>query len=474
MAEHETYDLLLRGGRVVTASGIVTADVAVRDGRIAAIGMNLPAGRIERAAEGRYVMPGGVDPHCHVEQMTAAGIMNADTWESATRAAAFGGTTTIIPFAAQHRGMDLAKVVEDYHLRAGRGALVDYAFHMIVTDPSPKTVQQDLPALIRGGHGSIKVFMTYDPLIVDDAGILKLLQVARAEGAMVCVHAENHDMIHWATARLLAEGKTAPRHQAEAHPRLAEYEAIGRLIALAELVRHPVMIFHVSTAEPLALIRDARARGATLWAETCPHYLFLTDAVMDKPGVEGAKWMCSPPLRTEADQAALWQALRAGELDLVSSDHAPFRHDASGKLAAGPEATFKQMANGMPGLGARMPLLFDAAMRGRLTLSQVAELGAEAPARIYNLRKKGRVAPGADADLVLWNPDRTTVLSDDTVRDGTGYTCYPGRELIGAVERVYLRGQLVVEEDRLRVRPGHGRFLPRGGGAAAVWREAAV
>ncbi|WP_225027604.1 dihydropyrimidinase [Xinfangfangia pollutisoli] len=474
MAERAPYDLVLRGGQVVTASGVVTADVAVRDGKIAALGADLPAGRVERSAKGRYVLPGGVDSHCHVEQMTAAGIMNADTWESATRAAAFGGTTTIIPFAAQHRGMDLAEVVQDYHLRADRGALVDYAFHMIITDPSPKTVQKDLPALIRSGHGSIKVFMTYDPLIVDDAGILKLLQVAKAEGAQVCVHAESHDMIHWATARLLAEGKTAPRHQAESHPRLAEYEAIGRLIALAELVRHPVMIFHVSTAEPLSLIRDARARGATLWAETCPHYLFLTDAVMDKPGTEGAKWMCSPPLRTEADQAALWQALRAGDLDLVSSDHAPFRYDASGKLAAGPGATFKQMANGMPGLGARMPLLFDAAMRGRLTLPQVAELGAEAPARIYNLQDKGRIAPGADADLVLWNPEARTVLSDDTVQDGTGYTPYPGRDLIGAVEAVYLRGQPVVNEDRLQVQPGHGRFLPRGGGDAAIWQEKAV
>lgn len=465
----EAYDLVFRGGRVVAGGEVVHADVAIREGKIAAIGRDLPPGRTERAVAGRYLLPGGVDGHCHVEQMTAAGIMNADTWETATQAAAFGGTTTIIPFAAQHRGMDLAQVVADYHARAERGAMVDYGLHMIVTDPTAKVLEEDLPALIRAGHGSIKVFMTYDPLIVDDGGLLDLLRVAREQNAMVCVHAENHAMIKWATARLLAEGKTAPRHQAEAHPRLAETEAIARLIALAELARQPVTIFHVSTAESLALIRAARARGVPLRAETCPHYLYLTDAAMDRPGTEGAKWMCSPPLRTEADQAALWQALRAGDLDMVSSDHAPFRYDASGKLAAGPGASFKQMANGMPGLETRMPLLFDAAMKGLLTLSQAVELGATAPARLYNLAGKGRIAVGADADLAIWDPKRTTVLSDEAVHDGTGYTPYPGLSLTGAVEAVYLRGAPVVEGAELLARPGQGRFLPRGGGAAAIW-----
>lgn len=466
------FDLVLRGGRVVTADGIVAADLGICDGRISAIGAGLGAGATERSVEGRYLMPGGVDGHCHVEQLTATGIMNADSWETATRAAAFGGTTTIIPFAAQHRGMDLAQVVEDYHLRAARGALVDYAFHMIVTDPTPKVLTEDLPALIRTGHGSIKVFMTYDPLIVSDDGLLAVLAVAKAENALVCVHAENHAMIRWATARLLAEGKTAPRHQAEAHPRLAEIEAAGRLIALAELVRQPVMLFHVSTAETIALVRAARESGLPIWAETCPQYLYLTDADMDRPGTEGAKWMCSPPLRKTADQEALWQALRTGDLDLVSSDHAPFRYDATGKLAAGPGASFKQMANGMPGLEQRMPLLFDAAMRGRLTLPQVAELGAAAPARIYNLPQKGRLAVGADADIAVWNPDCRTVLSDGSVHDNTGYTPYAGFELIGAVETVYLRGQPVIDRMKIIATPGLGRFLPRLGGEPARWVDA--
>ncbi len=469
MTVGDTFDLVLRDGRAVVGAEVVQADIGIREGRIAAIGPRLGPGRQERSAAGRYVLPGGVDGHCHVEQMTAAGLMNADDWESATRAAAFGGTTTIIPFAAQHRGMDLAEVVADYHARAERGALVDYAFHMIVTEPTPKVLAEDLPALIRAGHGSIKVFMTYDPLIVGDDGILDLLTVAKAENAMVCVHAENHAMIRWSTARLLAQGKTGPRWQALAHPREAETEAVSRLIALAALVEQPVTIFHVSHAEALAQVRAARARGLPIHAETCPHYLYLTQDDMDRPGTEGAKWMCSPPLRTAADQTALWQALRAGDLDMVSSDHAPFRNDASGKLAAGPNASFKQMANGMPGMQQRMPLMFDAAMRGLIDLPRMVELTATAPARIYNLPQKGAIARGMDADLVVWDPESRTVMTDEAVQDRTGYTPYPGREVIGAVETVYLRGQAILDGGRLAASPGSGRFLPRQGGDHARW-----
>lgn len=473
MTVSDGFDLVLRGGRVVAGGEVTTADIGVRAGKIAAIGPALGPGRAERRVDGRVVMPGGVDSHCHVEQLTASGIMNADTWETATRAAAFGGTTTIVPFAAQHRGLDLVEVVADYHVRAERGALVDYGFHMIVTDPTPKVIAEDLPALIAAGHGSVKVFMTYDPLKVGDEGVLALLAVARDENAMVCVHAENHAMIAWETARLLAAGQTAPKFQALAHPRAAETEAVHRLIAFAELVRQPVTVFHVTQAEALAEVRAARARGVPVWAETCPQYLYLTADDMDRPGVEGAKWMCSPPLRTVADQEALWEALAAGDLDMVTSDHAPFRHDASGKLAQGPGASFKQMANGLPGIGQRMALMFDAAMRGRLTLARVAEVTAEAPARVFNLAGKGRIAVGADADLVVWDPEARGVMTDAGVRDATGYTPYPGREVIGAVEAVFLRGTAIVDGDRLLATPGSGRFLPRQGGAPARWTDAA-
>lgn len=469
MTQH--HDLVIRNARVVSGGCTVTADVGVTHEEVTAIGRGLPRGEQEYDAKGQLLLPGGVDSHCHVEQLTAAGIMNADSWESATRAALFGGTTTIIPFAAQHKGKDLAATVADYHGRASVGAMADYAFHMIVTDPTDKALREDLPTLFASGHGSVKVFMTYDPLIVDDAGMLALLTAARDGGAMVCVHAENHAMIKWATARLLAEGKTAPRYQAQAHPRQAETEAISRLIALSELTRQPVMIFHVSTAESLDLIRDARTRGVKIWAETCPHYLYLTDQDMDRPGMEGAKWMCSPPLRSARDQDALWAALAAGDLDVVSSDHAPFRPDATGKFAAGPDVPFNRIANGMPGLQTRMPLMVDAALRGRLTLEQVVERCATAPARIYNLPRKGRIAIGSDADFAIWDPDKTTVLSDAAVRDGTGYTPYPGMELRGAITAVWRRGRLVLENDELLALPGEGNFLPRKGGDPARWHS---
>lgn len=472
MTQSDDFDLVLRGGRVVAAGAVFEADIGLRAGKIAALGAGLSRGRAERDIGGKIVLPGGVDSHCHVEQMTAAGIMNADSWESASRAAAIGGTTTIIPFAAQHRGHDLAAVVADYHARAERGAMVDYAFHMIVTDPTDKVLRQDLPALIAAGHGSIKVFMTYDPLQVADRGMLALLAVARDHNAMVCVHAENHAMIVWETERLLAQGKTAPKWQAEAHPRLAETEAVNRLIAMAELVRQPVTLFHVTQSEALAALRAARARGLPIWGETCPHYLYLTAEAMDRPGDEGAKWMCSPPLRAAADQAALWQGLKAGDLDMVTSDHAPFRYDATGKLAKGPGASFKQMANGMPGIGQRMALMFDAAMRGVITLPEMVELTATAPARIYNLAGKGALAPGMDGDLAIWDPGQRRVMADEDVQDGTGYTPYPGLAVQGAIEAVYLRGQPIVEAGALLARPGSGRFLPRQGGAPARWDEA--
>ncbi|MCX8997431.1 dihydropyrimidinase [Rhizobiaceae bacterium BDR2-2] len=460
--ETSVFDLVIRNGTVVTASDTARADIGVRDGAIAAIGRGL-AGRETIDAEGRYVLPGGVDTHCHVEQMTAAGIMNADTFESATRSAAFGGTTTIISFAAQHRGMDLAEVVADYHRRAEAGAMIDYAFHMIVTDAGERNLAQ-LPRLVRDGHGSIKLFMTYDPLIVDDAAILSLMQLAKAEGAMICVHAENHSMIAWASARLIEAGCTAPKYQALAHPREAEAEAIGRLIALCEYMDQPVTVFHVSTSEGLALIAAARRRGVRIFAETCPHYLLLTADDMDKPGMEGAKWMCSPPLRRTSDQEALWQGLAAGDLTIVSSDHAPFRHDATGKLRAGPTASFKQIANGMPGLETRMMLMFDQALQGRISLNRMVDLTATTPAKTYNLHpRKGTIAVGADADLVLWNPETRVTLADAMIHDGTGYTPFAGRTIQGWPETVLVRGTPVVRDGATHVPPGFGQFLRTSG-----------
>ena len=468
MAE-PAYDLVIRGGRVATVSDVFEADVGITGETIAAIGRGLPAGRREIDARGKLVLPGGVDSHAHIEQLSAAGIMNADTFESATTSAAFGGTTSVISFAAQHVGMHLPQVVSDYHALARKGAVIDYAFHMIIADPTVETLAHDIPALVKEGHASIKIFMTYDRLKIDDEPLLDILVAARESGAMLCAHAENHGIIAWMVKRLLARGHIHPKYHSVSHARFSEADAFSRLIGMAALVDQPIMIFHVSTAEGAKAIRHARGEGLKVFAETCPQYLFLTAEDLDKPGAEGAKWMCSPPPRTVADQEALWQALALGDLQTISSDHAPYRFDESGKLRAGPNPNFKQVANGLPGLDVRLPLLFDAMVsKGRLGLEKFVELTATAPAKIYNLHpRKGSIAIGADADIAIWDPAREVTLSDAMMHDLTGYTPYAGRTLRGWPVTVLSRGRVVVADGKRMAEAGSGRFLARSGGEAA-------
>lgn len=465
-----TYDLLVRGGTVGTATDVCQADIGIVAGQIAAIGRDLPPGREEIDASGRLVLPGGVDSHCHIEQLSASGLRNADTFLSATTSAAMGGTTTVITFAAQHVGMSLTKVADDCHVMAERGAVVDYAFHLILADPRPEVLKDELPALARAGHGSLKVFMTYDRLRVDDTQFLDVLDAARTHGQMVCVHAENHGMITWMGKRLLAGGFTQPRYHVPSHPRVGEIEAIQRAIWCAALVDQPLMIFHVSTAEGAAVIHRALGEGHKVWGETCTQYLTLSAKDLDRPGIEGAKWMCSPPLREPSDQEALWRALRIRTLQTVSSDHAPYRMDESGKLAMGSGANFKQIANGMPGLEMRLPVLFDAIVsQGRMSIPDFVELTATAPARIYGLApKKGNIAIGADADLVLWDAERKVTIADGPRHDLAGYTPFEGRKLKGWPETILLRGKVIAKSGALVATAGSGQWLPRQGGPAAT------
>jgi dihydropyrimidinase len=462
------YDIVIRNGRVATVSDVFEADVAIAGETVAAIGRGLPAGRREIEARGKLVLPGGVDSHAHIEQLSAAGIMNADTFETATTSAAFGGTTTVIPFAAQHVGMALPQVVADYHALAEKGAVIDYAFHMIIADPTPQTLN-DIPDLVRRGHSSIKIFMTYDRLKIDDEPLLDILVAARESGALLCAHAENHGIITWMVKRLLARGYTQPKYHAISHARVSEAEAFNRLIGMAALIDQPIMIYHVSTAEGAKVIRGARGEGLKVFAETCPQYLFLTADDLDRPGADGAKWMCSPPPRRASDQEALWQALALGDLQTVSSDHAPYRFDETGKLRAGDNPSFKQVANGLPGLEVRLPLLFDAMVsKGRLGLEKFVDLTATAPAKIYNLHpRKGSIAIGADADIAIWDPEREVTLTDAMMHDLAGYTPYAGRKLRGWPVTVLSRGRVIVANGKCSAEPGSGRFLARTGGEAA-------
>jgi dihydropyrimidinase len=455
------FDLVIRGGTVATAARTFASDIGIRDGKIAALGERLAGGR-EIDARGRLVLPGGVDSHCHVEQLSSFGIMCADDFYSATVSAAFGGTTTIIPFCAQHRGDSLAKVLADYHERARAKAVIDYGFHLIVANPDEPTLHTDLPAAIASGIRSFKIFMTYERMRLHDEQILDVMAAARRHGALVMVHAENHGVISWLASRMVKQGNTLPRYHAICHTRGSEAEAIQRVVALAELVDCPILVVHVSTGEGIEQIRQARARGLKVYGETCPQYLFLTAKDIDI-GLAGAMFCCSPPPRDEAAQAACWQGLADGTLHVYSSDHAPYRMDASGKLPKGEQTTFKEMANGVPGLELRLPLLFTYGYKaGRLTLEEFVNLTATRHAQTYGLYpRKGTIAVGADADLAIWDPDRKVRVTRELVHDNTGYTPYEGRELTGWPTTVLSRGEPIVDNGNLSAPRGRGQFLAR-------------
>lgn len=455
------YDLILKGGIIVNADGRAMADIAVTEGRIAKIGHFEAAAHHTIDCTNRLIMPGGVDTHCHIEQLSGAGLMNADTFETATRSAAFGGTTTVVSFAAQHPGMRLSEVVADYAVRAQRGALVDYAFHVIVSDTSGDNLTRDLPALTADGHRSFKIFTTYDKVRLWDEDILRLMGATKKAGGLICVHAENDAIIRSATEHLIAEGKTAPRYHGESHPPEAETEAIARLCRLSEFTGQPVMIFHVSTAEGVEIIRRARTRRVEVTAETCTHYLTMTAEVLNQPGTEAAQFMCSPPQRSAADQAALWAALKSRDLMLVSSDHAPYRLDESGKFAHGRDAPFNKIANGMPGLELRLPVMFDEMVsQGRLSAEDFVDLTATTPARLFGLERKGRIAEGFDADIVLWDPERAVTFGTDDLHDNVGYNPFAGRCIRGWPVTVLSRGDTIVDNGRISEAYGRGRRLP--------------
>ncbi|MEM7505949.1 MAG: dihydropyrimidinase [Pseudomonadota bacterium] len=454
------FDLVIRHGRAVTPDGVIRADIGIEGGEITAIAEGLSGGPVLDATD-RLVLPGGVDPHAHIEQMSGMGLMNADTFESATRSAAMGGTTSVISFAAQHKGQALGRVVEEYAALARRGAMIDYAFHLSVSDIAAPDFDADLARLVAAGHRSIKVFTTYN-IKLEDREILEVLAAARRHGALVCVHAENDGLIGWAKQALLAAGMTRPAHHAISHPRLAEVEAVSRLCHFAEFFGHPVMLFHISTREGAEVLRNAQARGVPVWGETCPHYLLMTSEVLDREGIEGAKWMCSPPQREATDQQALWAALEEGVLQIISSDHAPYRFDETGKLSAGPDADFTLIANGLPGLETRLPLIFAAMVSpDGAGVERFVELTSAAPARVYGLAAKGSIEIGKDADLAIWDPGVRRQYGADDLHDNVGYNPWEGREAAAPPQHVLSRGKPIVEDGRCVARPGQGRWIAR-------------
>ncbi|MGB3425286.1 MAG: dihydropyrimidinase [Castellaniella sp.] len=458
----QELDLLITGAEIITAADRFSADIGIRNGVIAALGTDLGPARETIDAGGLLALPGGVDAHCHLDQPQGFGLRMADDFASGSRSAACGGTTTIIPFAAQIKGQSLRAAVDDYHQRANGKSCIDYAFHMIVSDPAPAILEQELPALIDEGYTSFKIYMTYDDLKLNDRQILDVLDVARQGGALVMVHAENSDCISWLTDRLAAAGKTTPQYHATSRPQAVEREATHRAITFSELVDVPILIVHVSGSEAIEQIRWAHQRGQRIFAETCPQYLYLTAEDLGHGHYEGAKCICSPPPRDSANQDAVWQGLAQGTFSVFSSDHAPFNYDdPQGKKLKGREQKFQYIPNGIPGLETRLPLLFSGGVNGgRISLHQFVALTSTQPAKLYGLYpRKGSLMVGSDADIALWDPKRQVTIRNSMLHHDVDYTPYEGRTVTGWPVMTLARGKLVSKDFEFVGEPGAGAFM---------------
>lgn len=462
-------DLAIRGGTIVTASDSYRAEIGVRDGRIVEISAQVGPARDEIDASGLLILPGGIDAHVHLAQPTNDSTVMADDFETGTRSAAAGGTTTVLPFALQLKGSSLRDCVSEYHRKAEGNCYVDVSFHLIITDPTPQVLGQELPALVKDGYTSFKVFMTYDDLVLSDAELLNVFDVARREKALVMVHAEGHDAIKHMTRRLEEQGKTAPYYHAEAHSEIAEREATHRAISHAQLTDVPIMIVHVSGRDPMEQIQWARKRGLKVFAETCPQYIALTKD--DLKGLnmdfEGAKYVCSPPPRDTSNQAAIWEGLRDGTFDIFSSDHCPFRFDAplqAGKNTPQSRSSFKWVPNGIPGVETRLPILFsEGVSKGRISIQRFVALTSTNPAQLYGLYpQKGSIIIGADADFALWDPNRDVTITQEILHHGCDYTPYEGMDVKGWPVRTILRGKTVALNGEVLANKGYGRYQARG------------
>ncbi|MGB3742661.1 MAG: dihydropyrimidinase [Castellaniella sp.] len=463
MSQH--FDLLVINAEIVTASDKFQADIGVIDGKIAALGKNLGTATQIVDASGLLALPGGVDAHCHLDQPQDFGLRMADDFLSGSRSAACGGTTTIIPFAAQAKGQSLQAAVTDYHQRAQDKSCIDYAFHMIVSDPTPEVLKTELPRLIQEGYTSFKVYMTYDDLKLNDRQILEVLDVARQEGALVMVHAENSDCIGWLTDRLVSEGKTTPQYHGVSRPQAVEREATHRAITFSELVDVPILIVHVSGREAIEQIRWAHGRGQRIYAETCPQYLYLTEDDLGHGDYDGAKCICSPPPRDRANQQVVWDGLQHSVFAVFSSDHAPFGYDdPHGKKLRGVEQKFHHIPNGIPGLETRLPLLFSGGVKeGRISIHQFVAVTSTQPAKLYGLYpRKGSLMVGSDADIALWDPDREVTIHNQMLHHNVDYTPYEGQTVTGWPVMTFSRGRLVAKNFEFLGQAGTGEFMSCG------------
>ncbi len=462
---------LIHNGTLATGTDLVRADLLIEGETVALLGRELEGrvGPVERRvdASGLYVLPGGIDVHTHLSLWTGAAL-SSDDFETGTRAAAFGGTTTVLDFAAQARGVPLRKALAERRAQADGKACVDYGLHMALREVTADAVSE-MEALAReDGVSSFKLFTAYPGTYqVDDGAVLRALQQARRVGAMVMVHAENGGAIEVLVEQALARGEVAPRFHALTRPAALEAEATRRCIALAEVAKAPLYVVHVSCREALEHIAAARRAGLPVFAETCPQYLFLTQEDLEREGADGGKLVCSPPLRSRADNDALWRGLALGDLQVVATDHCPF--DFCGAKQLGRES-FAKIPNGLPGIEARLSLVWDGGVRtGLFDVRRFVDRTSTGPARLFGLYpKKGALLPGSDADVVVWDPSLERSLDAKRLHMRVDYSPYEGRRALGGPRLVFARGELIVDGDAFLGRAGAGRFLKRGPSGAGA------
>lgn len=461
---------LIRQGRIVTAVDDYIADILVKDGRIVTIGETLSVGEDTQVidAQGLLVLPGGVDCHTHMDNTFGAST-TCDSYESGTRSAAFGGTTTIVDFAFQRHGTSVLEAIENTRAKGEEGACIDYGFHVIVTSVEEQTLADMQHAIRHEGVSSFKMFMAYPgSVMVDDAAIFKAMRLVGQHGGMIALHAENGTIIELLIQEALAQGHTAPKYHALTRPAIMEGEATHRGIKLAELAEAPVYFVHLSAKEALKHVVEARDMGIPVFAETCPHYLFFDDSAYDSEDFDVARYVMSPPLRSKESQNALWTALRTDDLQLVSTDHCPFcmKEGHLGRVNQKPfgRNDFSKIPNGVPGVETRMSTLFDGGVRtGRISLNRFVELTSTAPAKLFGMfPRKGTIAVGSDADIVLFDPDAQHTISAATQHGNTDFTLFEGYSVTGKIRKVMLRGEWLVDEGQWLGKPGGGRFVARG------------
>jgi dihydropyrimidinase len=451
------HDLVIANATLVTATAVFDADIAVSDEHIVEVGHGL-LGRRQIDATGKLALPGGVDPHVHLD-MDAGAFCSSDDFETGTVSAACGGTTTVIDFVEPEPGGSLLAGLHDRLRQAEGRAVIDFGLHMTLRQGDVQTLQQ-VPDALRAGCLSFKAYTTYEGFRLNDEALLAAFDAVGAAGGLMLVHAENDAIVRRAQAKHLAAGQSEPRYHPSSRPVQAEVEAVERALMLADVAGCPVYIVHTSTGLAAEAIARARARGQAAFGETCPQYLVLTEAEYERPGFEGAKYVCSPPLRSADNVSALWHALSGGQLQTVGTDHCPFNY--AGQKEAG-WTDFTQIPNGLPGIEARLALLYTFGVRaGRLSLNRWVETCCTAPARLMGLYpQKGALTPGSDGDLVVFDPEREVMLSPEFLQERVDYTPYAGMRVRGYPEFTVVRGKVVVEGGEFVGERGRGRFLRR-------------